>query len=529
MENSEQVIESRKEKLKSRFSNWLKDSYNYYFFIIFLISLGIGLWIFFKTLNQPLWYDGASYLATAKKWAFDLNTNNIWYYRRGFFWPLFSAIFFKLGLGEAGIRFTILLFASGIVAISYLLISLMFSKKYAFFASLLTAFSWILLFFTGRILTDIPAAFFLLTALFFFWKGYMLKHGNKFIYLFALFLGLSFLTRMQTMMFIPPFIIAVLSKEKLVFLKNKTLWKAFGIFLILMIPHLVLYSLHYGNPVKDLLSYYLGIGTEVPSAISEIKTISKLDMYLLDIPYIVFGGRLAPPGSSMSSLFLIIFFILSLLFFADLILGIDKVFQNENIQNKLFALAWILSPFLALGYITEIVEERYVLSTLPFLFLIILSAVFWISGNISNYLKSDKKNANVIIFIILLVILVPNFMWGKSLIENKKDSYLEVRQSGLWLKQNSNPGDIVITNSIPQIVYYSDRPAYGITQLGINDSSFTQNITELKPRFLMLSIFEAHDPWMYAYPEIHNDTLTPVKLFYQGKNPVSIIYEFKYK
>ena len=129
------------------------------------------------------------------------------------------------------------------------------------------------------------------------------------------------------------------------------------------------------------------------------------------------------------------------------------------------------------------------------------------------------------LFIVLIILLVPNLSWANQLTENKKASYLEVKQAGLWLKENSNPEDIIITASGPQIAYYSERSTY--TQG--NETGFPEMIKELKPRFLILSIFESHPEWLLQYPQEHQDTLTPIKAYQQNEQPVLIIYEFKYQ
>jgi 4-amino-4-deoxy-L-arabinose transferase-like glycosyltransferase len=181
---------------KSRLFGWIEDNYDKLFLAVLILAFILRIWIFTKTYQQPLWWDGADYLSTAKRWGLGLDIRDIWYPRRGFLWPLIGAVFFKIGFGEIGIRFLEVLMSTGIVAISYFIIRDMFNKKLALLTSIAMTSSWILLFFTGRPLTSIPATFFLLFALFLFWKGYFLKQGNKFIYLFSFFCALSVLTRM---------------------------------------------------------------------------------------------------------------------------------------------------------------------------------------------------------------------------------------------------------------------------------------------------------------------------------------------
>ena len=377
--SSEKEIEKRKFKIKKLFFGWIKDNSDKIFIAVLIVAFLLRLWIFFKTMNQPFWWDEADYLAAAKKWAgINPSLTDIWYYRRGFLWPLIGSLFFRLGLGEIGMRFLIVLFSTGIVAISYPLITKMFNnKKLALLTSVGLSLSWVILFFTGRVLTDIPAAFFILLALLFFWKGYFLKEGNKFLYFFALFFVLAILTRMQSFMLAPPFLICIFLKEKFKMFKNKQLWITLGIFLLLLVPQFYLYSVHYGNPITDISTYYLGVNNT-----ENVKTFSAAVFnYFIDLPYII------------STLIFILLIIGLLYFFADLFIGFDKLLKNEQLQTKFFALFWIFSLFFLMGYIGQnsYVEERYITAALPFLFMISVSPLLFIWDKLANILVLIKK------------------------------------------------------------------------------------------------------------------------------------------
>lgn len=511
---SEKEIEKRKTNLKNFFFGWVKDNYDKAFLGILALSCIIGLWIFFLTKGQPVWYDTANFLSTAKKLAFGLNhVNDIWYYRRGFLWVLISAFFFKTGLGGLGVQFAGVLFYLGLITSSYFLIREMFNKKLALFTVTLFSTSWVVLFFIGRSMTEIPASFFLITSLFFFWKGYVLKKGNKFLYLFGLFYALALLTRFQLAMFAIPILLLILLKEKLKFIKNKHLWITAGIVFLILLPFFILYFIHYGNVFADVLSHYFGVA--VAADTPEGFALSGLFDYFKDLPYIL--------TIPLFSVFLLGVFV----FFQDLILGIDKIFKNEEVQKKLFIFLWIFLALLILGYMTSAsyIEERYALPTFLFLFLVIANFFVKVSDLLVKHFKFKKIAAIVLCFLILLGATIPGIVFAHGLIENKKTSYLEVEQSALWINQNSNPEDIVFSNSLPYITYYAERNCHDIP---VNKTIFEEEIKTIRPRFLMLSVFETHEQWEYTYPSEHTNLLVPVKAFYNGDQPVAVIYEFNY-
>lgn len=525
-EDSEKIIEKRESTLRKIFLGWVKDNYDKIFLTILAIAFIIRMWIFFKTFNQPIWWDAADYLSTAKRWA-GVELNNIWYYRRGFLWPLFCAAFFKLGLGEKIIRFTEVLFSTGIVAISYFLIRDMFNKKLALLTSIGLTASWILLFFTGRPLTSIPATFLLLLSLFFFWKGYFLEKGSKYLYLFGIFYALAVLTRMQYLMFALPFIVLIFTSEKFKMFKNKKLWITFGVFLLILTPQIVSYTAHYGNPITDIMSHYFGISTSQNPA-NEAVGLSKAFDYFLDLPY-------------MLSKYIFILFLIGVpWFFASLFLGFDKIFKNQNLQKKLFIFLWIATAFLVLGYMTLYVEQRYIIPTLPFLFLIISYPLARVGRILRKY--TNKNFALFIVFLILIILLIPHLTLTNNLTQSKSTSYLEVKQAGEWIKQNSNPEDIILSVSLPQTMYYSERPTYPfdmasegfrrrdttIPDYGLDREGFENFIEDKKPKYLIISAFETHPDWAQQYINENQDMLLPAQAYMQNDQPVLIIYQFKY-
>lgn len=498
----EEEIEKRKSKLNKFFFGWIKDNYDKIFLAILVLAFIIRIWIFIRTMNQPFWWDEADYLSAAKRWGLGLNIRDIWYYRRGFLFPLIGALIFRLGLGEIGMRFLIVLFSTGIVAVSYFIIAKMFNKKLALLTSVGLSLSWILLFFTGRVLTDIPAAFFILLSLLFFWKGYVLKEGNKFLYLFGFVFALAILTRMQSFMLAPPFLFYIFLKEKFKMFRNKQLWITFGIFLLLLVPQFILYSMHYGNPINDIAAHYLGIGTSSSSAYSGDQRgfSAAVFNYFANLPYM------------MSTVIFILLILGAIYFFSDLFLGFDKLFKNEELQKKFFVLSWIVSLFLIMGYIGSIsyVEQRYITAGLPFLFLIAFSPILFVSEILVKKFAKYKKMIIFLVFLSLILLMIPSWNLSNSLIDQQKTSYLPVQQVGELIKADSNPGDIVLSTSLPQITYYSELSVYpydikndsiakgdkSIANYSDGEAGFEQFLKAKKPKYLMTSVFESDPNWM---------------------------------
>ena len=111
-------------------------------------------------------------------------------------------------------------------------------------------------------------------------------------------------------------------------------------------------------------------------------------------------------------------------------------------------------------------------------------------------------------------------------------SYEPIKEAGLWLKENSNKNDLIISQSQPQLVYYSERlvQPFGIAE---NQTEFESKVLELKPRYAMVSLFEQHPEWINNYIQQNQNKLKIANAFLINPNDTSqgavlVIYEFLY-
>jgi uncharacterized membrane protein len=195
---------------------------------------------------------------------------------------------------------------------------------------------------------------------------------------------------------------------------------------------------------------------------------------------------------------------------------------------------------------TGLVEQRYMMAVYPFLFLVAAIPILSLEKIIKNNTKISSKGATIIIFIIFTTLFIyptlgtfqnskSNFVWGIELTESKLTSYGEVMLGSIWMKENSNPGDIVISASYPQTAYYSERSTFSFDNKGNPEAREVQNKSEFeefvrtnRPKFIMVSVFQHHPDWVQEYIIENQDSLAPVQAYHQGEQPVLIVYEVKY-
>ena len=487
---------------------WLKDPYNLTFFLIICIATLIRIYFLALTKNQPLWWDEAEYLSIANEWSIGVQIDE--FPLRPMFLPFIAFTLFKLGFTEFSLRVTEILFSIASIILIYLLTKKLFNKPIALISSILMSVHYLNLFFSFRILTELPSLTFWIASLYLFWLGYIKKESKHYIWLCGFVAALGVLMRFPVGIIALVFLIYLIITEKLNFLKNKDLWITAVIFLITLTPYIIFSLTSYGNipilsagevyPHKNLLKDYINIFPLYFN--SPIPILNKL-ANLFQITLIIF----------------IVGFIYKLF---RLIVGFNLIKSSESLKRDILILLSIILPFLYFTFYFGIFDDRYQIFMFAGAFIIISEIFYRLYKLISPI---NKYVAFAIILILLVTSANAQLSISSQKIREKIDSYKALKDAGLWIKQNSNKEDVILSSAVPQTTYYSERRTIG---LGFSsEEEFMNKIKEIKPRFLELSILEKSPDWMYATPQKHNSTFKPVYaiLADDNKNLILAVYE----
>ena len=153
------------------------DIYDKLFLVVFIFSLILGIYYFTQTYQQAVWFDEADYLNSGKYIAFGFPEWQLGPVRPPLF-PLIASLFFKIGLGEIGLRILMLLFYLSNILLIYFIGKELINKKVGLSASLIAAVFWSYLFYTYRLLVDIPVLTMWLLTTYFFIRGYINKNNK---------------------------------------------------------------------------------------------------------------------------------------------------------------------------------------------------------------------------------------------------------------------------------------------------------------------------------------------------------------
>lgn len=308
----------------------------------------------------------------------------------------------------------------------------LFNKRIGAVASLIYLLSEVNVRISHEILVDsILPVFWILTAIF---TLKMIKEDKSRHYLLAgIFTGLSILLKFTSLV-IPLAVIPILFINKIEkleldhwFIKLKELFlnKNLGLFLVSILititPYLAWNQITYNNPL-----YTFKTGLELSGAPDDPLTYAKGFHHLLPLPFLL-GGVL---------------FLLKL-----------KEFKKPKVNVPfIFSLTLVI----ALQYLIQNKELRFMLPITPFVFTMVASGLGW-------FRKFGKKKYLLLIsvLVILSAFTLPKYQYVSDLFKGDliKDSWWPpVYQASIWLKKETSRGSIVYTNyRWPALGYYSKR------------------------------------------------------------------------
>src|SRR3989344_5273844 len=251
-----------------------------------------------------------------------------------------------------------------------------------------------------------------------------------------------------------------------------------SIFWLILLPYFIWQNNTFGSPTAFLFASHV---TYDPGGITSYKPIGWYVLnwipWLLHTPYFIL-------------------FLIGLITLYTLFLSLDLILKNKSNEkyNDLLIFLWILLTLTYFIFLERDAEDRWLLPiALPLLILVSKGLYF-----VYDLIKKYQKQVAVSVFIIL--ILIGGYFQlarASETINDKKDSYKEVRESSLWIKENSNPDDIIFSKSLTQVTYYAQRQVFGF---GGNETEFKNDVKKYKPKYIVFSIFEPHGITL-TYPE----------------------------
>lgn len=503
------------EKLKEFF----KQRENQLLVLVLIVALTIRLYFFFKTYNQALWWDEADYMSIAKHYGFGTPEVAAPWRARGM--SLIFGIFYFFGANEIFQRLIVIAFSVATVWLTYLLGKEFYNRKVALIASIFMSVLWTHLFWTTRFSGEVFALVFFGFAGLFFWRGYV-KNKSKWYMIAcgALIAYGIFLYESVGAIFV--FLAGyLLVTERLAFFKNKQFWWGMLGLILVLIPIFWHYYDLYGQiypRAYHVLEGSLSQGTELDQ---KLATQGGWSVFITAFSFIY--------GAKAYFLWtLLILTIIGLWYYIDLILGFDMLVKTKEprLQKDFYVLWWALCILLLFGTYLAVTnayfEERYIFPAYPLLFIIAARGLVGIADVAEKYKKHLGK------FVIILVILFAGYeqlTYASAVIDYKKGSFSQERPAGDWLKEHTEPGDILLACSqVVPLVYYSEREAITYRY---NTTEVDEQIRDMNVKYLIVDLYIQDCNVNYAMEREKSGNLTLVGMYSEGQYPTILVYETK--
>lgn len=514
------------EKIKKGIKDWLKIRSNLIFAISFIAIIAFRFYYFWLTRNQPVWWDESEYLSAAKSFAgiveYDLHEQRLPGY------PLLMSTFFIMGLtSEVLLRFFFNFIPSIIaILIFYFLIFEMYSdKRIAIISTIIFSVLWEHLFYSNRFHTENIALVFQFFALLILFRTYMKKKNLWIIkpwfslILILTFSAISILMRPGNLPFFPALVLFIFLLNIPLILNKKYRKYVLTFLLILIIA--TIYILFNLSKIPLLKTYY---HPERPISWSIFS---------------IFKGFFVSANPNFPSPLFYLFIFGSFLTLIKVFLLIDqikRVDRSSNIldfKSDIFNLLLVSSVFFVFIFLmrTTSFEYRWFFLFFPAILPFTARGMIFLSETLGNLLGS-KKVITLIIILILSLGVYNQVVYADQIIKNKLNSYSQIRDAGLWVRANSNPEDIVLSRSLPQTVYYTERKTLTFSQF--NESQFFELVKKHKPSLMIETIFEPHHipEWGYNPTEKMMKMLIPIQAWYadpQQTQLMVIVYKIVYE
>lgn len=396
--------------------------------LVLLFALSVRFYFLFsrRVLRQPVWPDEAAYLVKARSLVFGSpSTGFAEDHALGL--PLALAALYRLHIGDTGIR--VAMACSGVAA-AYFLYRIgerFWSEHAGFVAAILFSAYYIPLFYSLRVMTDMPHVALSVAAL-----SLLLSQRPWAIRLVGPMLVAAIYVRPSAL------IVAVLigayvlvSEGRAAFRRRDYAWSA-ALGLLVAAPLLLRDFAKHADPLASLKTadYELPAlrGDErwqgVVAQLQSIGDLGKLCMSLLVAGLLLSCWALRPGAA------------------------------RQERARSLLLLAWLVAPLACFGAFARPVDPRFVMLALPPVFLLIGSAA---NGGMALVSRLHAA-AGPVLGALLLLGVVPHLLRGSdTAVSGRVTSHAPVRATAEWIrKHNRNEAPIWGTGQA-QITLYSGR------------------------------------------------------------------------
>ncbi|MFQ6073190.1 MAG: ArnT family glycosyltransferase, partial [Methanosarcinales archaeon] len=422
---------------KEAIINEINTNRFYYAFLLLILMVSFYLYMKFRFFERAFTWDEANYAGTARtlyRNFFDYSMNGEPQLYLPPVYPYLLAIFYKIfGLNEASIRLV-----NPILGVLTLIILFSFARRLfdinvALISTILLSAYYLHWIYSDRLMTDVLFELLVLGLFYTFYIGFE-DEKPIFLYISGVLLGISYLTRYSTpILLLILFLYVILSRKSLDWIKKKEIWLALLCFIMIIAPYEMWKAQLTGKPFGFFQSFLGGWAGG----------------YAI-FPWYMFGKWLFFESD---------YFNRSLLIFGILaVLGIfitGMRFFDKNTKEDLLLLIWFFLPFIVASLHPH-KESRYLLFIVPALVIMTSNAILLLGNLIARHAEYPKYG----LLIAILFSLMCSYQTALPATDYFKyagSSWVQLKNAGEFIDKNTPKDTKIISESVPQLYYYSDR------------------------------------------------------------------------
>ena len=420
---------------------------------IFILAIAVRIYFLIVTQNQALWWDEAEYLNFARTFATGIALSNT-----GITKPLLLSLiltpicyfFTSLPVIETISKVVIIIFSLLSIYGIYLCGKEIYNERVGILCAFLLTVSYLQIYLTTKILTELPSFAMLTFAIYFFYKHIKSKQA-KYLYFATIFFALGTLFRISILPILLIYLVYVLKKD----IKWKHAFISAGIFLVIFTPYLI----------YEYITYHQFALTAASASVAPMDYIGSL---LFNLPFyisiLIKYTMLIDLNANMQMTYTA----LVLLFFLVVVLF------NKDKDRNTFLMCIVLIPLLSTSLLIGHGEERYGINSLLGLLLIFSFGVV----SFYNFIKNKNKLFAYIFIIIFVLFFSIQLITVNSLMTDFVPKSIYIKEVSFWVRDNLAPGESTVATNPMQISYYSSTLDYRfpINKTEFDDLLKTKNI-----------------------------------------------------
>jgi hypothetical protein len=419
--------------------------------ILFLISFSLRIYNYKELGVHPdeILYSDYTYSIILHQWSWP----------REFMWSQPPLLFYILAIltnlfeGDLMIfRLVTIIFGSLSVSMMYILGKELFDRKVGILSSILLSFSGVHILYSRTLMLESTVIFFILGAIYFFWKSYQEKRNFKIAVLAGIFLGLTIDTKYVGLLLIPTFVIFILWNNKTGFfplnlksLMERNLIIIFLTSLIVISPVLINLYLEKVNPF-----YYMLFGQFKTVSFAGDRTYGILDLVIRG--YNNYVDVLVDKNPIISSFYpaFPIFYLA-----ASILLGVTIIFSVYYLLKSSPNISIITIFFIVINLFVAYYRRRfdyYLLWSVPAFYIMISYLLVDLAKKIRPKLYTFEFNFFPKLFLRISIIVFGSIFIFSSLVFGALSSSVNEGLKIGYEKQISDianeiqPGEIIVTD-----------------------------------------------------------------------------------